>query len=62
MYEEYYGGASADAPIATDSSGLLATVALVGVAEAQGLFDLDTPLATYGVDTARAFGSKHGKR
>ena len=53
LHEEYYGGVTADAPIATDSVGLLATMALVGVAEAQGLFNLDTPLATYGVNAGK---------
>ena len=60
VHEEYYGGASADTAVSTDSVGLLATVALVGVAEHQGLFDLDTPLVGYGVDAAGVFGAKHG--
>lgn len=56
VHEDYYGDTTVDTKYETDSAGKTVQAALLGVAENQGLYDLDTPLEKYGVKPQASWG------
>ena len=64
VLDEAYGafatGGQQRRPIETMSAGKTATALLMGVAHSRGLFDLDTPLASYGVEPGANWSRRGG--
>ena len=54
IYEKYDPWSDAESIYESDSMGKTAVAILIGIAEFQGLVDIDKPIATYGVDPTLA--------
>lgn len=61
VHEEYYGGTTPSSLIEGDSAMKSFSALVMGVAWTKGLFDLDAPLASYGVEPLGDFAKEPGK-
>ena len=60
VLDRQYGFAANNRPLESYSAGKTITAAMMGVAHAHGLFQLDTPLAAYGVQPRANWSRRAG--